>query len=312
MRFKQLLLWLCLCALASAEERPAPWLLHPLEPPSRLALSHLRMELDYRDRLHPGFVSLHCDADLHNTSAVASDEQLMLVCSDGASRLRWNGKEVSQDRLVMPLPGGANGEMTRVSVFRLILMGGEKGHLRFDAQQRLEFVSQTRHRVRLIMPVHRAWQQVGDSLVRVHLVPELKLTQGERFKVENGTAERRVSSYVKSTEVVLEAAWSGSNTLLAVPALRRAWLWGGLSALIGVSLATLGRRGWLLSVPVAVLVNYGLRSVDPVLEQWTYYEGSRGLAVALNLQYYLVPLWALFGTLGALVLGVRGRDKEAK
>lgn len=310
MAFKRLLLWLCLCVLASAEEAAAPWLLHPLEPPSRLAISDLLLHLDYRQRLHPGFVSLHCQADLRNTASIATDEQLMLVCSDQASQVRWNGKEVAQDRLVMPMPGASNGEMTRVSVFHLILLAGERGHLQFDAQQRLDFLSHSRHRVRLILPVHRSWQQVGDIALKIDLAPELRLIQGERYTIKNGTAERRVSGYVKSTEIQVEADWSGPNTLLAVPALRRAWLWGGLAALVGVSLAALGRGGWLLSVPVAMLLNYELRSLDPVLQQWTYYEGSRGLAVALNLQYYLVPVWALCGTLGALVLGVRRKEEK--
>ncbi|MBT9586838.1 hypothetical protein IV102_26070 [bacterium] len=285
-----------------AEETAGPWLLHPLRPPSRLSVNGLRIHLDYRERIQPGFVVMQCEADLKNDGNVALDEQLLMVCGDSGSRLLFNGKEVPQERLVMPLPGSKTGAMTRVSIFRLVLLAGERGHLKFKAQQRLDFLSATRHSVHLVMPVHRAWNQVGDSLVKIDLAPELHLLHPESFT----NNQRRLSSYVKSTQIEVEAVvlgppWAGA--LGAVPALRRAWLWGGLASLVGVTLGALGRRTWLLALPTALLVNWGLRKADPTLLQWTYYRDAVHYQTALSLQHYFVALWTVCGTLGGMVLG---------
>lgn len=285
-----------------AEEKAGPWLLHPLQPPSRLSVSGLRIHLDYRERTRPGFVAMQCEADLKNEGNVALDEQLLMVCGDSGSRLVFNGNEVPQDRLVMPLPGSKTGEMTRVSIFRLVLLAGERGHLKFKAQQRLEFLSATRHSVHLIMPVHRAWNQVGDSLIKVDLTPELHFVHPQNFS----NSQRRLSSYVKSTQVEVEAvvlgpSWAGAQG--AVPALRRAWLWGGLAALVGVTVGALGRRTWLLALPAALLLNWAVRKADPALLQWTYYRDAAQYQTALSLQYYFVALWTACGTLGGIVLG---------
>ena len=294
----------------SAEEVFGPWLLHPVQPPSRLSISDLIMHLDYRDRGRPGYVSLECEAELSNPGTVAVDEQLLIVSGDAGSRLAFSGKDVSQDRLVMPLPDSRSGEMTRVSVFRLILLAGERGHLRFRAWQRLEFISATRHRVRLVWPVHRAWKQLGDNLLRVDLTPELRLSHGEKFTERNGTREQRLNSYVKSTDLEVESVLDGprwSGALGAVPALRRAWLWGALASLVGVTLGTLGRRGWLWSVPVALLVNWALCHTDPVVQQWTYYQEAAQYQLALRIQPGLVAVWTIFGVLGGMILGYRAR-----
>lgn len=311
-----LALWLGVILMAcsvGAQESPGPWLLHPLEPPSQLALSNLRLHLDYRGREQTGCVALTCEADLKNSGDSACNEQMMLVCADSGSRLSMNGKELAQERLVMPVPGSGLGEMTRVSIFRVILLSGERGHLVFRSQQKLDFLSPNRHRVRLILPVHRAWREAGDARLKVDLTPELSLLKADHYQVKNGTAERRLSRFVKSTEVVVEArmdptGWGGAAW--ATPSMRRAWIWGGLAALVGVTLGALGRFGWLAAVPVAMIVNWALRQNDPGLQQWTYYREASQFRIALQLQYYFVPLWTMFGTMGGVLLGYRVRSKE--
>jgi hypothetical protein len=66
----------------------------------------------------------------------------------------------------------------------------------------------------------------------------------------------------------------------------------------------LGRFGWLWAVPVALLVNWALRT-DPTLQQWTYYRDFSHYRVALHLQQFFVPLWTVGGTLGGWILGYR-------
>ena len=310
MKFKKTFLWilvLVLGALARADESPAPWLLQPLQPPSRLAIKNLMLLLDYRERERPGSVRLKCQADLLNEGLAACQEQFLIISADAGSKVTWNGKELNQERLVMPVPDSRQKTMTRVSIFHLILLPREEGKLEFSALQKLDYRTPVEHQVRLLFPLRRAWREVGPSTVRVALTPELKLADKD-FKPLAGqqlTWERHFSLYSKGVDLNVEAktvgpAWAGA--LGTVPALRRAWLWGGLAALVAVTLVGLAGRGWWLAIPLSLVLNLGFRHSDDTVNQWTYYQDASEYKRALELEWFLVPLWALLGGLGVSVL----------
>lgn len=317
MKFKMMflgILLLTLGSLARAEEGPAPWLLQPLQPPSRLAIKNLTLLLDYRARERPGSVRLKCQADLHNEGLAACQEQFLVISADAGSKVTWNGKDLNQERLVMPVPDSRQKTMTRVSIFHLILLPREEGRLEFTALQKLDYRTPVEHQVHLLFPLRRAWREVGPSTVRVVLAPELKLANPE-FKPVAGQAltfERHFSLYSKGLDLNVEAktvrpAWAGA--LGTVPALRRAWLWGGLAALLAVTLVGLAGRGWWLAIPLSLLLNLGFRQFDDTVNQWTYYQDASEYKRALELEWFLVTLWAFLGGLGVAVLG---QTKEKK
>lgn len=314
MKFKMLVLALWAAGSALAEEGPAPWMLHPLRPPSRLAVRDLSLKVDYRDRVTPGNVRLEARAELSNEDSTACDEQFMLLNGDAASHVTWKGKELQQERLVMQIPDSPGQEMTRVSIFRLILLPKEQGQLKFTGLHRLDFRSATRHHLRLIFPLRRAWHHLGESQVEVLLAPELKLLSRDFQAVAGkpGTFQRRFGAYSKALDLSVEAevggpAWAGA--VGSIPALRWAWLWGGLAALAGVTVVGLMRRHWWIAVPLSLLLNWGFRHQDPRLHQWTYYEDAGEYKRALDLEWYLVPLWAFLGGLGVAVLG-QSKEKQ--
>ncbi len=353
MKFKILVLAALWILPVGAEEGPAPWMLQPLRPPSRLNIRELSLRVDYRERVTPGNVRVEAQAELANEEPTACDEQFMILNGDAASRVTWKGKELSQDRLVMQIPDSPGHEMTRVSIFHLILLPGEKGQLKFSGLHRLDFRQSNLHRLRLIFPLRRAWRHLGESDVLVALAPELKLldpncpTQtvgrphagstpvggqegnldhnqlsgnplrgsAEDFQPVTGqpaTFQRHFGAYSKALELSVEAklaesGWAGA--LGAIPALRQAWLWGGLAALLAVTLAGLTRRGWWLAIPLSLVLNWALLRRDDVVQQWTYYEDAAEYKRALDLQWYLVPLWAFLGGMGIAVLG---QTKETK
>ncbi|MBX3168657.1 MAG: hypothetical protein KF760_14675 [Candidatus Eremiobacteraeota bacterium] len=313
MKFK--MLWLVLWALpAAAEEGPAPWMLQPLRPPSRLAIRDLSLRVDYRERATPGTARVEAQVELTNEDVTACDEQFMILNGDAASRVTWKGRELQQERLVMQIPDSPGREMTRVSIFHLILLPREKGQLKFTGLHRLDFRSANQHRLRLIFPLRRAWHRLGESDVQVALAPELKLLSRDFQPVagQPATFQRHFGAYSKALELSVEARAGGpewAGALGAIPALRRAWLWGGLAALLSVTLAALSRRHWWLAVPLSLLLNLGLRHQDETVRQWTYYEDAAEYKRALDLQWYLVPLWAFLGGLGIAVLG---QKKETK
>ena len=314
MKFKIFLIAL-ICALPSlAEELPAPWMLQPLRPPSRLVISNLSVVYDYQQRATPGTVQLEAEADLVNESEIAVDEQFMIINGDAASVVTWAGKELSQERLVTEIPNTPGKAMTRVSLFHLIVLPKEKGHLKFRGLHRLEFLSGQRHQARLLFPLRRAWHGVGDSEVTIRLAPELKL-QAKDFKPVAGqtaTFRRHFGAYSKSLNFSVDARVNGpewAGALGTVPALRRAWLWGGLAALLAVTVASFSRRGWWLAVPLSLLLNWGARQADETVNQWTYYEDAPRYKRVLQLEWYLIPLWVFLGSLGVAVLG---QKKETK
>lgn len=322
MKFKILLL-AALCVLrAGAEEGPAPWMLHPLRPPSRLAIRGLSLDVDYRERSAPGNVRLEARAELANDEPTASNEQFMILNGDAASEVTWKGKEVKQERLVMQIPDSPGQEMTRVSIFHLILLPGEKGQLRFKGLHRLDFRQANLHHLRLIFPLRRAWRHVGEADVQVALTPELKLLSRD-FQPVKGQPwifRRHFGAYSKAVELSVEASLAGpsrAGALGAIPALRHAWLWGGLAALLAVTLAGMTRRGWWLAIPLSLLFNWALLRRDDTVQHWNYYEDATEYKRALDLEWYLVPLWAFLGGLGVAVLGSpqarpMGQTKETK
>lgn len=299
---------------AVAEEGPAPWMLQPLRPPSRLAIRDLSLRVDYPERGTPGNVRVEAQAELSNEYASACDEQFLILNGDAASRVSWKGKELKQDRLVMQIPDSPGQEMTRVSIFHLILLPQEKGVLKFSGLHRLDFGAPNRHRLRLIFPLRRAWHHVGESEVQVALAPELDLLSRDFQPVRGqpGTFRRHFGAYSKALELSVEAKLTGPSWLGAVgviPALRRAWLLGGVAALLAVTFAGLSQRRWWLAVPLSLLLNWGMLRQDDTVQQWTYFEDARAYKRALDLQWYLVPLWAFLGGLGVAVLG---QTKETK
>lgn len=313
MKFKNLLLAALWILPAAAEEGPAPWMLQPLRPPSRLAIRSLSLHVDYRERVTPGQVHLEAQADLANEDPTASDEQFMILNGDAASRVTWKGKELQQERLVMQIPDSPGQQMTRVSIFHLILLPQEKGQLKFTGLHKLDFRSANQHNLRLIFPLRRAWHHVGESDVQVALAPELKLLSRDfRQAGQAPIFQRHFGAYSKALDLSVEARAGGphwAGALGVIPALRRAWLWGGLAALLAVTLAAMGRRTWWLAVPISLLLNLGLRHQDDTVRQWTYYEDAADYKRALDLEWYLVPLWAFLGGLGVTVLA---QKKERK
>lgn len=317
MKFKNLLLAALWIFPAAAEEGPAPWMLQPLRPPSRLAIRNLSLRVDYQERATPGTVRLQAQADLANEDATACDEQFMILNGDAASRVTWKGKELQQERLVMQIPDSPGQQMTRVSIFHLILLPQEKGQLKFTGLHKLDFRSANLHHLRLIFPLRRAWHHLGESDVQVALAPELKLLSRDFQPVagQPATFQRHFGAYSKALELSVEARAGGpewSGALGVIPALRRAWLWGGLAALLAVTLVMINRRLWWLAIPLSLLLNMGLRQQDDTVRQWTYYEDAAEYKRALDLQWYLVPLWAFLGGLGVTVLGLENRKKEKK
>ena len=314
MKFKILMLAALWVLPAGAEEGPAPWMLQPLRPPSRLDIRELSLHVDYRERGAPGNARIEAQAELSNQEPTACDEQFMILNGDAASRVTWKGKELSQERLVMQIPDSPGREMTRVSIFHLILLPGEKGQLKFSGLHRLDFRQSNLHHLRLIFPLRRAWRHVGESDVQVSLAPELKLLSRDfqPVKGQPATFQRHFGTYSKALELSVEAklaesGWAGA--LGAIPALRQAWLWGGLAALLAVTLAGLTRRGWWLAIPLSLALNWALLRRDDTVQQWTFYEDAVEYKRALDLQWYLVPLWAFLGGMGMAVLG---QTKETK
>ncbi|MFN8612043.1 MAG: hypothetical protein U0931_31140 [Vulcanimicrobiota bacterium] len=314
MKFKVALLVFLWTVSGTAEEVPAPWMLQPLRPPSRLVISNLSIFLDYQQRATPGTVQLEAEADLANETGLAVDEQFLVINGDAGSQVTWEGKSLNQDRLVTEIPNTPGKAMTRVSLFHLIVLPNERGHLKFRGLHRLEFATGARHQLRILFPLRRAWHGIGDSLVSLRLAPELKLLSKD-FKPVAGrpdTFTRHFGAYSKSLNLELEAKVDGpewSGALGTVPALRRAWLWGGLAALLGVTLASFSRRRWWLAIPLSLLLNLGLRRADGTVNQWTYYEDAPRYKRVLQLEWYLIPLWAFLGGLGVAVLG---QTKETK
>jgi hypothetical protein len=314
MKFKILLITL-ICAIPSlAEELPAPWMLQPLRPPSRLAISDLSVVYDYQQRATPGTVPLEAEAELANESELAVDEQFMIINGDAGSVVTWEGKELNQERLVTEIPNTPGKAMTRVSLFHLIVLPKEKGRLKFRGLHRLEFLSGQRHEVRLLFPLRRAWHGVGESEVTIRLAPELKLLAKDFKPVAGQTAtfSRHFGAYTKSLNFSVDAPVNGpewAGALGTVPALRRAWLWGGLAAMVAVTLAAFSRRLWWLAVPLSLLLNFAARRGDETVNQWTYYEDAPRYKRVLELEWYLIPLWAFLGGLGVAVLG---QTKETK
>ncbi|MBN9416117.1 hypothetical protein ABS71_06235 [bacterium SCN 62-11] len=314
MIFKMLVMAALLVAPVAAEEGPAPWMLHPLRPPSRLAIRNLSIKVDYRQRVTPGNVAMESRAELSNEDDMACDEQFMLLNGDAASHVTWNGKELQQERLVMQIPDSPGQEMTRVSIFHLILLPREKGELKFSGLHKLNFRSETSHHLRLIFPLRRAWHHVGESDVQVALAPELKLLSRDFQPVtgQAATYQRHFGAYSKAIELSVEAAAGGppwAGAVGAIPALRHTWMLGGLAALVAVTLAGISRRHWWLAIPLSLALNWGFRQRDEVVRQWTYYEDAREYKRALDLEWYLVPLWAFLGSMGVAVLG---HTKEKK
>lgn len=289
-------------------------MLQPLRPPSRLAIRDLSLRVDYRERGTPGNVRVEAQAELSNEDAASCDEQFMLLNGDAASRVTWKGKDLNQERLIMQIPDSPGHEMTRVSIFHLILLPGEKGQLKFTGLHRLDFRSANQHRLRLIFPLRRAWHRVGDSEVQVALAPELKLLSRDfqPVKGQPETFHRHFGAYSKALELSVEAKVAGpvwAGAVGRIPALRRAWLWGGLAALLAVTLAGLTGRRWWVAIPISMVLNFALLRQDDIVQQWTYYEDASDYRRALDLEWYLVPLWAFLGGLGVAVLG---QTKETK
>ena len=95
---------------------------------------------------------------------------------------------------------------------------------------------------------------------------------------------------------------------------RQAWNLGGraLACLIAVGV-TLGRRFWWLSPALAVVFQKALIGLDPVSQQWTYYQNATRYAQAFEVyQWYWVPALALLASLFARGLARRADLEEAK
>lgn len=290
--------WGLLCLLVmltsagpALEEPVAPWLLHPLRPPSPLRLGTLFMTVDYRTRLRPGWVSLESSLTLENPTAQVVEEQLLVCCSDPDAQLVWKGRPVAADHLVMPLPGKGERTMARVSVFRLILLGHEKGTLRFQGMQRLEFLSAHQHRVGLLNLVPGAWQSAGDSQLTVYLTPELKLLATD-FEMVNQAWRRKVDRHHANLGFRAEARWDPSPRVLqSVPALWSSLQWAALAALAGVSTVALGRFGWTLSLPTSLILWCSWLETTGTLGELNYYRDGRIYAGAeLKLGYTLAAI----------------------
>lgn len=311
--------WL-LAQVGWAQESAAPWLLHPLDSPSQLAISQSRLRLDYTTRGRPGTVHLEYEARLTAPKSNSVQESFLIVNADADSVVEWAGRPTSQERLVMPLSSFSNSKSkaaTRVSVFRLALLSGESGILRYRGFQPIEFLSPNLHQLQLLLPVRKAWREVGETQLQVSLVPELKLlSQGW---AEGGLLrERKLSSYHSGPqEIKIEAPWDGPwatrlGTLGAVPALRHRWLWGALACLLALSV-TLGRRFWWLSPALAVALQAAFIRLDPISLQWTYYQNATLYAKAFQAyQWYWVPALAFLASLLARALARRTYPEEAK
>jgi hypothetical protein len=306
----------CLTLLGSIvvhaqEEAPVPWLMQPLEPPSLLELSEPRMELDYTRRQRPGWVYVRFRTQVHNSQKHPIKQSLLFVCSDADATVRFSGKPLVQERLVMPLPSTVPGKREsyvtgRVSVVRLILLEGERGELVFEGHQKLEFLAENRHRVSLILPLSRAWKAVDDSQIAVRLAPELRILSSGWTK-ENQLYVRPRGKY-GALPVELEVGAtvesdSGLGAWWAVPALRHSCLWGLAAVLLGLLPGVVRRGFWWFAPPLAALLHWAAIQADPVCAQWTYFRGSRLLQAALQgYQWYVVPTLALAGALVAFWL----------
>jgi len=313
------LVWL-LAQVGWAQESAAPWLLHPLDSPSQLSISQARLRLDYTTRARPGMVHLEFEARLEAPKSSSLQESLLIVNADADSVVEWAGRPTSQERLVMPLSSFSASQSkaaTRVSVIRLALLSGESGILRYRGFQPVEFLAPHQHQLQLLLPVRKAWRDVGESQLQVWLCPELKLLS-EGWDQEDFTRKRKLSSYhSKPVEIKVEAPWDQAwgdrlGTLGAVPSLRHRWIWGALACLIAVGV-TLGRRFWWLSPALAVVFQKALIGLDPVSQQWTYYQNATRYAQAFEVyQWYWVPALALLASLFARGLARRADLEEAK
>lgn len=313
------LVWL-LAQVGWAQESAAPWLLHPLDSPSQLSISQVRLHLDYTARAKAGSVHLDFEARLSAPKSNSVQESLLIVNADADSVVEWMGRSTSQERLVMPLSSFSASKSkaaTRVSVIRLALLSGESGILRYRGFQPIEFLSYYQHHLQLLLPVRKAWREVGDSQLKVSLCPELQL-RSPGWAEEGSTWTKKLSSYHSGpVEIEVEAPWDRSwaaklGTLGAVPALRHRWFWGALACLLAVSL-TLGRRFWWLSPALAVALQVAGIALDPVCSEWTFYQNSALYARAFQTyQWYWVPALALLASLVACGLGRRANPEEAK
>lgn len=320
--------WALLCLLlgplrsaSSAEEPHAPWLLQPLQPPSPLRLSQLKLSLDYTRRERPEWLWMRFQTRLRNDSADSVQQQLMFVTADSDASIRFDAKPLVAEKLVMPLSLSrdteANPPYTRVSVVKLILLGGEEATLEFEGYQRLEFSTLERHRVRFLLPLHRAWKSVEDTQVELRLAPELTLLNASGWVRKNQSFERVRGKYATGPlemelAAPVEARQSLGSQVGAVPALRRHWLWS-LAAVLLALLPGLWRRwAWWLAPPLAWAFYTALtRGMDPVCEQWTFYRGARAWEATLDAyRWYGVPGLALLGALSGWRLSRPTRKEE--
>jgi hypothetical protein len=298
------LLWLLAGPLA-AEEAPVPWLLQPLDTPSAFRLSDSALELDYRQRDRPGWVKLNFRTRLSNSKPEAVSESLLFVTADPDATVTYRGKELKQERLVMPLPN-SQGEKSyvsgRVSVVRVIMLAGEQGELEYRGRHRLTFVSPNRHQLTCFLPLRRAWQRVDAVRVTVHLAPELRLLAPQFVKENQVWVLESGKQRGGSLEIQAEARWltapAWGGAVAAVPPLRRSWLAGLVAVLLAVSVVVWRPGWWWLSAPLAMLLHGLWIHRDPTSVQWTYYQGARLYEQGLQaFRWYAVPGMALLATL---------------
>jgi hypothetical protein len=264
------LAWLALAGWLAAEEQPAPWLLHPLKNRSSLSLVWLRWQVDYRVPARPGWVWLSAQALLRNPSSQPAQEQFLLVSDDPDAQMRWQGRSLSSDKLVLPLPGSV-GQMARVSVFELILLGQEEGRWFFDGQLRLDFLDTWTHQVRLRNCQRRAWRSQGDSELIVRLPDQFRLL-GSGFR----SGRRSLTAYHDDRLAFQVAAPVGPRpswgVLGAVPGLYWAWSWALLCALIGVTGLVFRRFRWVGLPLAAGVYPFGWSEIS-----LNFYQNSREL-----------------------------------
>lgn len=282
-------------------------MLQPLQPPSRLEVAGFSVMLDYQQRSKPGFVWLEAKATLSNHESRSVDEQFMVVSDDVGSLVSWRGQELHQEHLVLQLPDASTATMTQASIFRLILLPGETGQLRFEGWQRLAFENGQQHRTNIRFPLSRAWKNVAENQVLMCLTPELQLLNQDLLAVPGmaGRYKGVFSRYTRLVDLQVVArvdkvSWTG--VLGAIPALRHSWLWGGVAALLAVTCVVVVRLRWWLTVPLALLFYLFLRQGDKTVNGWTYYQDAAAYRQMLDMEWYLVAFWAGLGAVGVRVL----------
>ena len=303
----------------SGQDGSVPWLLQPLEGTSKLALTQVDIAIDFAGSQKSGWVDLDFRSKLTAPDYETVRESLFVVNADPDSRVTWNDRDVAQERLVMPVPtldGKTQAKgMARVSVFQLSMLRGESGSLRFQGRQPLDFETEHRSALRVLLPMRKSWRNVSESELSLSLAPELRLLS-PGFSPTSGLQRRRiVNSYqprlqsVRIEAPLMPVSWGGP--VLSIPALQRTWGWGAAALLLALTVGGASRKGWRWVVPLTLVLAWLAWTGDARANQIRFYQHAKAYEDAVRLfRLYVVPGLAILGALTLWGVGSRFNREE--